>query len=369
MDSKKIIHIDYGSNGTAGLYLAQILNAYSGPIPIEAYVHSKFPHISSHRRIYRIFDRFSNFFPGENLKKIVKAIDLYLIFLYLIFIIRRASSKHNLYIFVQFFQSFHAYKFFFNWIKKYCTLVVTVHDAVELKHNYPSVIMSARDDIISHAHYILVHNDESVDKLNYLKKPILKIPFPLMLDDNIGKSINLPLSDKVKFLFIGHIRPEKGIDELIAAWRKLPLNIISNACLTIAGTYNSDLNLNFENLKNCTLLFEYLDDEKFVQLINSSHYVVLPYRGGTNSGVLSMSSALGRPCITTKIPIFTESAFFEELLSFEFYSELDKLISQLVINHSEKYDIYLERNNMRLIQSQSLFQTKIKDLYEKIIYN
>lgn len=367
MSSSKVIHIDYGSSGTAGLYLAQILKAYSGPVQVDAYVHSDFPEISAHARIFRVFDRFSKFIPGDKPRKILKAIDLYLVFCYLIFTLRRASKKHELYVFVQFFQSFHAYKFLFSRLQEYCTLIVTVHDAVELEHDYPSVIMSARDDIISHAHHLLVHNKNSAEKLNYLQKQIVQIPFPLMVSNEAGNGVYLPKGDPIRFIFIGHIRPEKGIEELVNAWRRLPKNILDQASLTIAGTYNFDLHVSFDDLKSCTVVLDYLDDEEFVKLICSSHYVVLPYRGGTNSGVLSMASALGRPCITTKLPIFTESPFFENLLALECVSKLDELISKTVVEHSEMYEVYLDRNKMRFSLAQSEFRERVSNLYEYII--
>lgn len=247
MLSSKIIHIDYGSSGTAGLYLAQILKAYSGPIPVAAYVHSNFPKINTCGEIFRVFDRLSKYISGDKPKKILKAIDLYINFVYLIISLRHSSGKYKLYVFVQFFQSFHAYKFLFRRIRKHCTLVVTVHDAIELKHNYPSLIMSSRDEIINLAHYLVVHNADSASKLIYLGKPIFRIPFPLMTDDD-ADSIQNPEVGKVRFLFIGHIRPEKGIDDLISAWKKLPSNILDRACLTVAGTYNSSLKINLEGL-------------------------------------------------------------------------------------------------------------------------
>jgi glycosyltransferase involved in cell wall biosynthesis len=369
MLSNKIIHIDYGSSGTSGLYLAQILNAYPGPIPVDAYVHSNFPKLNVCGEIFRVFDRFSKFLPGDKLQKIFKAIDLYINFILLIILLRQVSKKHKLYVFVQFFQSFHAYQFLFRRIKNYCTLVVTVHDAVELQHNYPSLIMSSRDEIINHAHYLLVHNADSASKLSYLGKRIYQIPFPPMTSDNNADSIELPENGNVRFLFIGHLRPEKGIDDLLAAWKKLSSNILDRAFLTVAGTYSSSLKLNFEGLVNCTLLLEYMNEEKFVQLIRACHYVVLPYRGGTNSGVLSIASALGRPCITTQLPIFLESPFFEELLSLAPHSDMSEFISSVVIEHPQKYNDYLIRNSFRFKRAQSDFRQSIPDLYEKIVRN
>ena len=144
----------------------------------------------------------------------------------------------------------------------------------------------------------------------------------------------------VKFLFIGHIRKEKGINNLITAWSSLDTEAIGKAYLTIAG--NDDLNLGEKaiNLTNCVTKFGYLDDKEFESLIKDSDYIVLPYHGGTNSGVLAVASSFGKPCITSMIPCFSQSQFFLKDLSFRHPEELPSLLSNVIEQHLIKYDTY-----------------------------
>lgn len=367
MSPVKFIHIDYGTKGNAGLYLLQILKAYSGPIPVDAYVHSEFPRRVAHACVLRIFDHLSRFIPWKFAQQVYKCLDIYVCFAWLAMVIILRPRKQRIFVFVQFFQSFHAYEWLFRRINTHCTLIVTVHDAVELSHNYPALIMSSRDDILRHAHFLLVHGAESVKKLNYLSKPIFQIPFPLMTDEGTSNVPAYKADGIVRFLFIGHIRIEKGIDALVDAWRELPKEILKNASLTIAGTYNGELNIDFDSLKNCELIFDYLSDKRFVELINDSHYVVLPYRGGTNSGVLSVAIAMNRPCITTRIPLFSESLFFEERLAVAELSSLSDLLASVVRNDLKDYDIYLKQILINRISSKSKFSKKINDFYNEII--
>jgi glycosyltransferase involved in cell wall biosynthesis len=370
MSSVKFIHIDYGTKGNAGLYLLQILKAYSGPIPVDAYVHSEFPRRLANGHVIRIFDRLSRFIPLKFAQMVYKFFDLHVCFAWLAIVIRLRARKQRLFVFVQFYQSFRAYEWLFRRIKRHCTLIVTVHDAIELGHNYPTLIISPRDDILRHAHFLVVHGSESVQTLNYLSKPIFQILFPLMMDETgFGASSSASEDNStsvVRFLFIGHFRIEKGLDALINAWRNLPEEILENASLTIAGTYNKDLNIDFNSLINCRLIFDYLNDDQFVELINDCHYVVMPYRGGTNSGVLSVATALNRPCITSRIPLFSNSIFFEEKLSILDLTDLPKLLKTVIMRHPEDYNKYQQNIAAKRIDYKSNFELQINQIYDRL---
>lgn len=367
MRHTKIIHVDYGTKGNSGFYLAQLLTAYKGSIPIDAYVHLEFPKPDTNARVIRLFGRFTKYIPSGRLRQLYKCLDLYICFAWIIYILRRSEETQRPIVFVQFFQSFHAYKWLFSRIRPYCTLVVTVHDAVELEHSYPAIIMSSRDEILKCAHILLVHGSESINKLSYLGKPIVDIPFPLMTSEVSFKISKVSIGKIVKFLFIGHIRPEKGVDVLIEAWRRIPEEILERATLTIAGTYNQSMGIDFSGLRNCTLMLEYLDDQQFEELIRDCHYVVMPYRGGTNSGVLSIAAAFGRPCITTRIPVFLSSPFNEEQLSVGDLSDFPNLLMKVILSHSDSYQHYLNRNRLRCIEFESNFSRKIQKVYDELI--
>ena len=115
-----------------------------------------------------------------------------------------------------------------------------------------------------------------------------------------------------KFLFIGSIREEKGIRYLLDAWRKTHHKI--NGTLTIAGRYDHDFGLDFNDLNNVNLNLGFIDDNLFEQIMCEHDYIVLPYSSITNSGVYYTAVNLDKVCITSDIPLFMNSEFsFEEL--------------------------------------------------------
>ena len=344
MKNTKIVHIDYGTKGNAGLYLERILCVPQSEFSVEAYVHNDFQATRSNAKVIRIFDKFSKYIPFNPLKNLYRLVDLYCCFLIIIIRLQLEAKKNSITVFVALFQSFHAYHFLANWLARSMNLVVTVHDATEHKHSYPSLIMCQRDLILQSADHLLVHGPDSVLKLKYLNKPFLMIPFPLMRPDQSRLIMTSPQEPGVtKLLFIGHIRWEKGLDILLEVWRALPPESLKRLQLTIAGTYPKSLAIDFDKLSQVQLILEFIDDIRFEQMIYDTDYVVFPYREGTNSGVLSVAASLGKPCITSSIPLFLESPFFIRELSFATSEELAEILKRCDRESSRTFSERLKR--------------------------
>lgn len=366
MKNTKIIHIDYGTKGNSGFYLEQILLNYSGKYSIDAYVHSEYIGEIGKARVIRIFDMLSKYIPWKTGKNIYKLLDIYLAFFIIYVRILAGSSKNNIVLFISLFQSFHAYELFLHLISKHAKIIITVHDAIEHHHGYPKFIMSNRDNILKSADHLIVHGRESIQLLNYLDKPISEIPFPLMKATRT-RVVDLKKSRQVKFLYIGHIRVEKGVDILVEAWRKY-CHTDNNVTLTIAGTVSCSLDIDFKNLKNCSTIFGYIDDNTFVDLIIDADYVVLPYIGGTNSGVFSVATSLIRPCITSCIPLFTQSPFSIKSLRYSGGGEsLADMLDLTVRNHSQKYSIYQKFLQSQIDSYQKGFKNTLNHVYDQIM--
>lgn len=364
MKSRYIVHIDYGSRGNSGFYIERILKASKAQKYVRAYVHSEFGISQSDAKIIRIFDRWSSLIKSSNIKAAVKVVDIYLCFFKIIFDIRALSKVYEVDLYCAFFQSFHVYSWFFKIIRKYCNLNVTVHDAIELKHNYPSFIMSDRDNTISHAHRLIIHSESSAEILKYLDIPMSIIRFPVT---NRLISKNYTKDYPVKFLFIGHLRKEKGISSLIKAWSMLTATDFERGHLVIAG--NDVLNLGKEaiNLPNCVTKLNYIDDKEFEALIQATDYVILPYEGGTNSGILSEASSFGKPCITSDIPCFSQSEYFLEDLSVKNLDDLSYKISNVINKHIANYNNYVSFLESKNIDYQLGFNEDINQMYNSTL--
>lgn len=109
-----------------------------------------------------------------------------------------------------------------------------------------------------------------------------------------------PRGDTIKFLFMGRIMKEKGIEELLASMKKL-INDGFNVQLDVLGEYEEDYrNILFSYEKEGWLHY-YGYKENVRSFINASHCFVLPswHEGMANTNLESAAS--GRPVITSNI--------------------------------------------------------------------
>ena len=116
------------------------------------------------------------------------------------------------------------------------------------------------------------------------------------------KSLGLP-SEAFVFIFVGRINPEKGITELVNAFRKVE-KIHRNAWLLLVGDEDSDggnkisNHFAFEGVKNIIKLGYKKDPEFYLSI---SHVLVIPsYREGFGTVVIEAAS-MGVPAIGSKI--------------------------------------------------------------------
>ena len=361
MKSKLIVHVDYGSKGNSGFYIERILKIRPSDVDVVAFVHSEFSPIQPVEGVIKIFDRFSRYIYLNSLKNLIKFMELYVSLFFIFVFLVWKSRRNEVTVFCSVFQAFRAYYTFFASACRFASLNVIVHDAVELSHNYPAVVMCKRDDILRKADRLVVHGDESMQLLRYLDIPLVKIKFPVRqrqseMDDLDGEA--------VRFLFLGHIRPEKGVEILIDAWSSIGDYWRMRAELTIAGSDPDQMATRAADIENCEVLTGYVSDEEFETLIARAHYVVLPYTGGTNSGILAEASSFLRPAITSRIPCFTQTAFFLESLSFDDPQDLPELIENVIANHVDRYSELVSELSERLADYQKEFGNDVVNLYK-----
>ncbi len=101
------------------------------------------------------------------------------------------------------------------------------------------------------------------------------------------------------FLFGGILRPYKGWDVLLGAFRRLRRDLPS-AQLVFAGEPWGDAGLLREE-ENVRLRLEYLPERERALWFAASDAVVCPYRHATGSGIAADALAHGRPVIGTRV--------------------------------------------------------------------
>ena len=114
----------------------------------------------------------------------------------------------------------------------------------------------------------------------------------------------LDLGNRV-LLFFGYVRPYKGLMDLIDGLAKVDRSL--GVQLVVAGDFWEPIGpyrrriRELELLDRVTILDRYLEDEEASRLLLASDVVVLPYRDATQSAIVPLARAHGRPVISTRV--------------------------------------------------------------------
>lgn len=151
----------------------------------------------------------------------------------------------------------------------------------------------------------LVFFQNASNKQFFIEKKIIKGNFKLIP----GSGVNLnqhnfeeyPVnSEVIKFLFIGRLMKEKGIEELFEAAKMIKANY-PNVLFGLIGISEENYSQELEELEKAEVLkYHGLQDDVHF-FIKESHATILPsYHEGT-ANVLLESAASGRPVLASKI--------------------------------------------------------------------
>lgn len=104
--------------------------------------------------------------------------------------------------------------------------------------------------------------------------------------------------------FIGRIEPYKGLDILVDAFLRLD----EKYHLLIAGSGKID-NETYKKISSngrIELYNRYIEDNEFTSLLNKVDFVVLPYKRASQSGVIPLAFAHGKPVVATNVGALQE---------------------------------------------------------------
>ncbi|GAC15098.1 glycosyltransferase [Aliiglaciecola lipolytica] len=139
--------------------------------------------------------------------------------------------------------------------------------------------------------------------------------------------LNIKPNEKV-ILFLGAIRPYKGVIELVEAFQKLKSSKLK---LLIAGSLKPSLfgsNLEGKIGKDNRILFhnKFIEDEDLQTFFNASDLVVLPFRNSLTSGSLLLSYTFNKPVLVPNISSLKEYEILD--LTYTIDSDLELSISK-----------------------------------------
>lgn len=183
------------------------------------------------------------------------------------------------------------------------------------------------------------------------------------------KVLNYPKGEKIKFLFMGRVMAEKGINELFQAMKKL-VNLGVNCELTVLGQYEENYKEIITKYEEEGWLHYYGYQKDVCPFINNSHCFVLPswHEGMANTNLECAASA--RPIITSNIAGCKE-AVIENISGFLVEKKnADDLFVQMKnfteLTHEEQKKMGLEgrRHMENTFDKKKVVETTIKKIFE-----
>jgi glycosyltransferase involved in cell wall biosynthesis len=188
-------------------------------------------------------------------------------------------------------------------------LVYTAHNAVPHDRQYPRA-GSLRQNLDA-AHVVIAQTEHVAAQLNRdvgTKAPVIVIGHgPLFIDCDLPRHADavarLGLTTGQIVLFLGLIRPYKGIDLLADAW-PIVRESIPGAVLLVVGKVDHQLDDDVARLRTMPgvrVVDRYLSVQEMLDYHAACDIVVFPYRRISQSGALMTAVGLGRPVVVTPI--------------------------------------------------------------------
>lgn len=362
-----IFHIYWSTSGSSGLYLDEIYQylkeaGYNQKVFVNYY----YPFDYGDKVFFRFTDHSHTIFKGR-VRTIIQAFEL--IYALIIIAIKSIIGKPKYINYSLVGGSYTIVVLFLRFVKMTtkATLIVTCHDVIPLtgKINRKREEKNRRM-IFEHADYLLVHNNNSIlDLKNYYDVDNNKIvlhPFPFM---DLKKIYPAEYINKdIDFLFIGVIRPEKGLEILLDSWRIFH-KICPSAKLYVCGQPIYDIK-SYMDLSKDNVFFKlgYIDDLSYCSYIVRSRFIVLPYKTGTNSGVVSTVFSLNQNIIYSDIPMFKNNPLLNDQLMFN-STDKNTLVKILIECYNNKNET--NPNNKNIVMYRDVFKSKLLSTYKELM--
>ncbi len=189
-------------------------------------------------------------------------------------------------------------------------LVVSAHNAVP--HDRPRTDMGNLKRNLDCAHLIVAHSEHVALELAQdvgTTSPIVVIPLgPLFAElerpprDDAARRLGYPSEPIV--LFLGLIRPYKGVDLLSEAWPEVRVSFPDATLLVVGKALDPGVALDLQTLRRqagVCVVDSYVSVARMLDYHAVADVVVLPYRRTSQSAALMTAVSLGRPTVVTPI--------------------------------------------------------------------
>ena len=363
-----IYHVYWGTAGNMGLYLDEIYQSLQAEgFSQKVFVNYYYPFNYGHKVFFK-FTELGHGLKQGTVRNAVRYLELIYALTRIYISIRRHKPEVVNYSFIGVFTPV---VLFLKLIKKTtrCQLVLTCHDVMPFENGVQALSKQEqmRKACFQLADFLLVHNNHSASQLvssfGIAAEKILCHPFPVMDLRKLYPAAK-PLQPKYDFLFLGHLRREKGIEVLLAAWRKFHAQH-PEARLCIAGSNPFGLNPTDYDGENIDFVLHFLSEEEYFTLARQTRYVVLPYTEGTNSGVVStLATLVGTNIITSDLEMFTSNPLLNREYMFK-ASDSTALCEKLSLAYESRGEA--GQNMADVERYRSHFGQEVVALYRRLV--
>jgi len=175
--------------------------------------------------------------------------------------------------------------------------------------------------------HIFVHTQQMKGELcqhfAVAEKAVTVIPFPInnaspdtgLTSAEAKRRLGLRDCEKA-ILFFGRVRPYKGIEYLLDAFRLLSANKQANYRLIVAGEAIKGCEEYLREIQSCVgrdfeqdqviLRMQFIPDDEVEVYLKAADVLVLPYKEIFQSGVLFLAYAFGLPVVATDVGSFSK---------------------------------------------------------------
>ncbi len=206
-------------------------------------------------------------------------------------------------------------------IRRWCPLVLTVHDTVPYNGEKMSRLQRLGHDVPAKlAHRVIVHTRSGVQRLQ--RHGVSRARISVIPHGPLRLSVAAPATSRRDarwtVVLFGEIKPYKGLDVLIEAVAALPPRVREALRVVVAGRPRMDMAPLVARIdalglgRQFDLRLQRLSEEEMAALFAEADCFVLPYRQIDASGVYYLVRALGKWLIASRVGVFAESMSADE---------------------------------------------------------
>jgi len=122
------------------------------------------------------------------------------------------------------------------------------------------------------------------------------------IDTNEYPLLPYPTESPIRFLFVGRIMKEKGVDELFEAAARLREEYGEKIILDVVGMFEESYEQRIKSLQEKGIIIFHGYQTDVIPFYRTAHCLVLPSYHEGMSNVLLEAASCGRPLITSNIP-------------------------------------------------------------------